>query len=125
MNTILMVGIGGFIGAVLRHLLQEAVKLWLPSAQFPTGTFIINVLGCLAIGILGYQAETSPSFPPHLRALTIVGVLGAFTTFSTFGNETFKLFSEGLNLYAMLNISGQVILGLLAVWAGRMLASAF
>ncbi len=124
MNTVLMVGIGGFIGAILRYLVYEGTKLLFPSAQFPIGTLLVNLAGCFAIGLLGYLAETSPAFPPQLRALAIVGMLGAFTTFSTFGNETFKLMADGSSPLAFINISAQVLLGLLAVWAGRGIAAA-
>lgn len=125
MKTLLIVGAGGFIGAILRYLMNQVVNAWFPSLTLPLGTLFVNVIGCFLIGALGYLAETNAGFSPQLQALMIIGVLGAFTTFSTFGNETFALFSEGFNLAAMVNISVQVILGLLAVWGGRSLAAAW
>jgi CrcB protein len=120
MSRILLIGCGGFLGSIARYLLsglaQERAGL-----AFPAGTLSVNVLGCLAIGALSEAAEMRAAFSPETRAFLVVGVLGGFTTFSAFGNETINMMREGDRTLAGLNILAQVILGLGAVWAGRAL----
>lgn len=121
MEKFLIVGMGGFAGSILRYwlggLAQGLARNWL----FPVGTLTVNLLGCLAIGILAELAESRNLFSPELRLLLLTGVLGGFTTFSTFGNESLSLLRDGQNLLAGLNIALSVGLGLAAVWLGRTL----
>ena len=114
---------GGFIGSVLRYLASGAVQQWLQNATFPFGTLAVNTLGCLVIGFLSQLADARGVFTPETRALVFVGVLGGFTTFSTFSNESINLFRDGENVYALINIGIQVVLGLGAVVLGRIAAS--
>ena len=113
----LVVGAGGFLGASARYLLGGVIYKWIP-ATFPWATFVINVTGCFGIGFLAVLAEEKMSLAPGGRLFLMVGVLGGYTTFSTFGLETIALVREGSLASAALNVAGQVVLGLLAVWAG-------
>jgi CrcB protein len=118
----LFVGTGGFIGAVLRYWLSGLIQQFSISTFFPIGTLVVNLLGCLLIGFLSELAEEHGVFTAESRALVFVGVLGGFTTFSTFSNETMNLLREGQNSFAFVNIAGHLILGIGAVWLGRTLA---
>ena len=88
---ILLVGAGGFVGSVLRYGLSGAVHRLLPFAAFPYGTLAVNVVGCLAIGLLAGWSEARQVIGPELRLFLFIGLLGGFTTFSTFGYETFEM----------------------------------
>lgn len=118
MRALLLVAIGSGIGGVLRFLL--ATRLQPPSALFPAGTLSVNLLGCLLIGALGAWFSRGPGTPWHTdaRTLLMTGVLGGFTTFSTFALETLTLLQAqrpGLALlYALLSNLG----GLLLAWLG-------
>ena len=123
MTKILLVGLGGGLGAIARYFLSAYVQHLTPTAPFPLGTLVVNVLGCLMIGLLAYLADLRNLFTPELRLLAFTGFLGGFTTFSTFGNETTLLLAEGKNGSALANVSLHIGLGLGAVWAGRTLAA--
>jgi CrcB protein len=79
----------------------------------------VNMIGCLLIGLLTYLVESRSMLSPELRYFLLIGLLGSFTTFSTFGNETLNLIRDGRIDLAMLNAGGQVFIGLLMVWFGR------
>ena len=118
---IFLVGLGGFIGSVFRFLLSGFVYRMVPFAEFPLGTLAVNVLGCLLIGVLNGVAETRQVLGPELRLFLMIGTLGGFTTFSTFGYETLALIRDAALLQAMGNVIAQVVFGLIAVWLGDML----
>lgn len=120
---ILLVGVGGFIGSVLRYLASTAAQSLAPDAALPIGTLTVNVTGCLLIGALSQLAEARELFTPDSRAFLLTGLLGGFTTFSAFGHETLKLIRGGQLAFAAGNIAAQVGLGLLAVWLGMFLAA--
>lgn len=122
MGRLLLVGAGGFLGSILRYLASGWVQRWLQTASFPFGTLAVNVLGCLVIGFLSQLADARGVFTPETRALVFVGVLGGFTTFSTFSNETFNLLRDNEVIPALANLSAHIVLGLGAVWLGRALA---
>lgn len=124
MLRVLLVGAGGFFGSVLRHLASGAAQSLSRSAAFPWGTFAVNLAGCLAIGFLGHLAETRGLLGDLGRAFVFAGILGGFTTFSAFGNETFQLLREGERWLAAGNAAGQLVLGVAGVWVGRTLAYA-
>ena len=116
---ILLIGSGGFTGAILRYLMSGLVhRIFSGGSVFPTGTFFVNVLGCLLIGILSGLTDTRQLFSPEIRLLVFIGLLGGFTTFSTFGIESLYLLQERQFVYFGLNVIGQVLFGLLAVWIG-------
>ncbi len=114
----LVVFIGAGIGGVLRYAMSPAVQRACNEWAFPIGTFSVNMLGCLLIGILGQLAESKGLFQGEMRLFLFVGVLGGYTTFSSFGYETFQLLRDGQILYAIANAVMQVFLGLVCVWIG-------
>jgi fluoride exporter len=119
---ILLVGIGGFLGSILRYLLGGYAQQLSRSVSFPYGTLAVNLLGCFVIGLLAELAEARGVFSDESRAFLFAGLLGGFTTFSAFGNETVNLLGDGAALPALANVAAHVILGLAAVWLGRTLA---
>ena len=120
MERTLLVGCGGFLGAVARHLAVVLAQRLLP-AGFPYGTFLVNVSGCFAIGVLAALADERAAFGPQARLFLVAGVLGGYTTFSSFGWEGLALLRDGALARALVYIGGQVVLGLAAVWAGMAL----
>ena len=124
MQNVLLVGLGGFVGSAGRYLVSGWVQNLIAKPLLPFGTLAVNVLGCLLIGLLGGLAEVREIMHPNARMFVMVGMLGGFTTFSTFGYETFALGRDGQSLMALANIGSQVILGLAAVWAGYAMARA-
>lgn len=118
------IGIGGFAGAVLRYLAAGWVQRASGSVSFPYGTLAVNVIGCLLIGGLSYLADARGLLQAEVRMFLFVGVLGGFTTFSTFGYETMNLLRDGEMFVALMNVFANVVLCLLAVWAGRATALA-
>jgi CrcB protein len=121
MDKVLLVGLGGFLGSVLRYLVSGWVQDWTGRDSFPVGTLAVNVVGCLVIGLLSQLAEARGAFSAEYRALVFVGILGGFTTFSSFGNETLNLWRDGQGSLALVNVAAQLVLGLGAVWLGRVL----
>ena len=122
MDKALLVGVGGFIGSILRYLLAGAVQSAVIGSTLPYGTLVVNVTGCFAIGLVSQMVEVQGALAPGARAFLVVGVLGGYTTFSAFGNETVNLIRDGQHLAAGMNVSGQLVLALCAVWLGRFTA---
>lgn len=122
MDRVLLVGLGGFVGAVLRYVLGGLVHRYLDAARFPYGTLTVNLLGCLAIGFLAGMADACGAFTPESRVFVFIGMIGAFTTFSTFSYETMSFLRDGQTLAAVVNVALHVLLGLAAVWAGDALS---
>jgi CrcB protein len=122
MLQVLLVGAGGFIGAILRYALGGWVHDMLNNASFPYGTLVVNAVGCLLIGFLSGLAESRSVIGPEARLFIFIGILGGFTTFSSFAYETFSLARDAQNLAAIVNVFAQVILGLIGVWFGNVLA---
>lgn len=117
MNNILLVALGGSIGAVFRYLLS-IFMLQLFGSAFPFGTLLVNIIGSFAMGLiyaLGQVSEVSP----EIKALVGVGLLGALTTFSTFSNETLLLIQSGDWLKAFFNIALNLCLCLFMVYLGQ------
>ncbi len=118
-----IIGAGGFVGAVMRFLVSSWVQTRSGSILFPFGTMAVNMIGCLIIGFLTYLVETRSLFSMETRSFVLIGFLGAFTTFSTFGNETLGLIRDSRLDFAAFNAGFQVIVGVAMVWLGRILAS--
>ena len=112
------VGIGGCLGSIARYVLAEYVQ-GKAGGIFPFGTLAVNVAGCFVIGGLTALFEGTLLPTPEARAFLIAGVLGGFTTFSAFGNETLLLLREAGAGQALANVAAQLALGLGAVWLGR------
>jgi CrcB protein len=121
-KQIFFVALGGAIGALARWGLAAAIQR--PGLAFPLGTLVINVLGCLAIGVVMALVEERASISPETRLFLAVGILGSFTTFSTFGFETIALLRDREHLLAFLSVAGNLGIGLAAVVAGRALVRA-
>lgn len=121
---LLIVMCGGAIGAGLRYLSTIGFTRLL-GKDFPYGTLFVNVSGSLLIGLLSGLFMSKGNLNEEWRLLLVTGVLGAFTTFSAFSLETFTLFDQGDIARALLNVFFNVILCLVAVWAGMMIARQF
>ena len=117
-----LVALGGAIGSSLRFLLGGAVQGLFPQAAFPWGTLFVSVAGCFALGVLAQLAEGRGFLGPDARVFLLIGVLGGFTTFSAFAHETVNSLRDGVPVLALVNVAASVVLGLGAVWAGRVLA---
>jgi len=118
MRSLWLVAVGGALGAVARAVLSTAIRSRWPST-LPSGTIVVNLAGCLILGLLMGFLESRPHLPPTWRAFGAVGVLGAFTTFSTFEYETLGLLQQGEVPAALANVGLSVILGLAAVYLGH------
>jgi CrcB protein len=116
---LLLVALGGALGSVLRYLAQASIYAWFPN-PFPLGTLAVNLVGSLLIGFLGAAFEAFPShaFAIPLRHLLLVGVLGGFTTFSSFSLENLNLLRAGEWRMALLYMGASNVLGLLLALAG-------
>lgn len=121
-ESVVFVALGGALGSVLRYLLSMWAQTISRSIDFPYGTLAVNLLGCFVIGFLAQLAESRGVFAPESRAFVFVGILGGFTTFSSFGNETMNLLRDGETFNALANIGANVIFGLILVWVGRTVA---
>ena len=121
-NTVIFVALGGAFGSVLRYLLGTWTQILSNSIDFPYGTLAVNLIGCFVIGFLSHLAESRGAFTPESRAFLFIGILGGFTTFSSFGNETMNLLRDGESFNALANVGANVIFGLMLVWLGRTIA---
>lgn len=121
MRRVLIVALGGALGAVVRYGLASLVAARVATA-FPLGTWVINISGSFIIGIFLTIAGARELLHPDWRLLVAVGFLGAYTTFSTFEYETLHLLQSGRPGLAGLYVASSVTTGLLAVWAGAALA---
>jgi fluoride exporter len=117
--TWIAIAVGGAIGSVARHGVNQVIHARWLTARFPIGTVAVNLIGCLVIGLLaGLLASERITLRGHWREFVFVGLLGGFTTFSTFGLDTFMLTRTHSAGQAALNVGLQVIGGLGAVWVG-------
>jgi fluoride exporter len=121
--TYLLVAAGGALGATARYLMAGLVHR-IASPYFPWGTFVVNVTGCFVFGVVASAGEIFGVVGPLTRAFMLVGVLGGYTTFSSFTFETAGLVQGHELAAAVGNVVGQVVLGLLAFWAGAALVQA-
>jgi fluoride exporter len=120
----LFVAVGGAIGSVARYWLTEfAAKLW--GADFPWGTIVANVTGSLLIGVIAALPVPGPRDPlgPLGRQFLMIGIMGGYTTFSSFSLQTLTMLQHGHLAKAAVNVVGSVVLCLIAVWAGYMLVA--
>lgn len=117
-----MVGAGGFVGSVGRYLVSGWVHRLLPYSAFPWGTLAVNVSGCFLIGLFSGLADSRQLWGPELRLFVMLGVLGGFTTFSSFAYETAALARDADLARALANVALQVALGLCAAWLAYAIA---
>ncbi len=125
MNTYLLVGIGGALGAMARYWAGAAIGSL--SNGFPTSTFLINIIGSIAMGLLvGFLARTTPQYQNEIRLFVAVGVFGGFTTFSSFSLDAITLIERGDYLLAAFYIVGSVLFAvaglMMGLWAMRVTA---
>lgn len=117
MKLLVFVFLGGGIGSVLRYLLTIGIQRPSESA-FPWATFLINILGCILIGVF-YALSARLQFNQETRLLLTVGICGGFTTFSTFSNESLQLLRSGSYLLFFLYVMGSILLGIAGVLLGN------
>jgi len=123
LTNLLLIGSAGFIGAILRYSLSGLVHGYIPASSFPYGTLAVNLVGCFLIGsVIGFF-ETRQIFNPELRLFLLIGLLGSFTTFSTFSYETFAMLHDGENIRALINIGSNIVVGITLVWLGYTITS--
>ena len=115
--NLLAIAIGGACGSVARYLLSTAV-LRVTGTLFPLGTFVVNVVGCLAFGAIAGATSQRVQMSATLRLFLLTGILGGFTTFSSYAFESFALVRDGQFVWAAVNIVGQVVAGLAGMWVG-------
>ena len=125
MKSIMLVGLGGFIGSVARYKLGGLVLHLAAQERFPYSTFAVNILGCLVIGLLAGLTERYELFGSGTGLFLFTGLLGGFTTFSAFGLDAMLLVRRGELLVAALYAGASVILGITAVWLGLKFISVF
>ena len=120
MYTLLLVGLGGFIGATLRYILGG----WIQSSfvNFPVGTLVINTTGSFFIGLIMYLSEYQGMFSDETRIFLTIGILGGFTTLSTFGYESFRLLEDSKLSLMAINVVSTVLFSIMAVYLGKIVA---
>ena len=123
MKMILAIAAGGAIGAVARYIAAAQIGHWLGTG-FPWGILLVNIVGSFLMGVLVEAMTIAWSPPPELRALLTVGVLGAFTTFSTFALDVVSVLERGQVLLAAIYIGASVALAVLALFGGMVLMRA-
>ena len=123
MKPWLLVGFGGFFGAVGRYLFSGIVQTRFN--EFPAGTLAVNFLGSFLLGLSMYGAEFRGYLTQDTRIFLTIGILGAFTTMSTFQYESFKLLENGQNWLVILNLVANVFLGFFAIYLGRLIILLF
>lgn len=116
MRQTLLVGLGGFLGSILRYKLGGVILQHSQSWRFPLSTFVVNVLGCLTLGVLAGLAERRDVFSADARLFLFTGLLGGFTTFSAFSYEGVQLLRRGEPTIAFLYAILSVVVGLGVVW---------
>ena len=123
MQKVFLIGMAGFVGTLARYGLSGIIARRF-GETFPAGTLVVNLIGCFLAGVLFYLMQERFLMNQTMRTVVMIGFLGGFTTFSSFGLQTFTLLRDGELWFAALNIVGSNLLGLLMVLAGYTLAKA-
>ncbi len=116
----LLVGVGGFIGAILRYLISGWIQNGI--AKFPLGTLVVNFIGSFILSLVMYLSEYKGFFGEETRVLLTIGLLGAFTTMSTFSYESFRLLEQEEIFFLGLNVIATIMLTFFAVYMGKTVA---
>ncbi|MEN3329244.1 MAG: fluoride exporter [Acidobacteriota bacterium] len=124
MQKTIFVGVAGLVGTLFRYWFAGVVARR-SGETFPWGTMSVNLVGCFLAGVVFYLAEERLMLSPTLRTIILVGLLGGFTTFSSYGLQTFTLLRDGEFGLATLNVAVSNVLGLLLVWAGYSVLKGF
>src|SRR5436190_7887027 len=119
-----MIALGGAVGAIARYQVAAMIQARIP-VGFPWGTFVVNITGCLVMGVAMTLLTERLVVNPNWRFLIPIGFIGAYTTFSTFEFETFRAITEGSWLIGLGNIAASVLAGYAALWGGVIVARAF
>ncbi len=123
LRTLLIVGSGGFIGSVMRYLVQQFVEKG-ATTTFPWGTFVANVAGSFIIGVVFALAEKGNLMNSELRLFFAVGICGGFTTFSSFAYNNFTMLKEHSFGQLLWNVGGSLFFGILAIYIGVLVVKA-
>ena len=118
------VGVGGFTGAIARYVIDGVVADLTQASAFPWGTLVVNLSGAFLLGVLTTVIVDRAALPAELRGPVLIGFIGAYTTFSTFMLESWRLVEAGSYGLAVVNLAGSVGLGLAAVFAGLVIGRA-
>jgi CrcB protein len=118
MKHLLLVAMGGAVGAMARYKLGGVILHHTTHWKFPLSTFAVNVSGCLAAGLLAGLVVKHDFFSPEVRLLLFTGLLGGYTTFSAFGLETVYLLQRSELYLAIVNVGGSALAGILVLWFG-------
>jgi len=124
MQKTIMIALAGLVGTLLRYWLAGFVARQY-GETFPWGTMAVNLLGCLVTGAVFFLAEERFQISPTVRTVILIGLLGGFTTFSSYGLQTFTLLRDGEFGLAILNVAMSNVLGLSMVWLGYVLGRVF
>ena len=117
---VIYIGLGGFIGAVSRYLVSKYLANLIPS--FPMGTLSVNIIGSFILGFIIYSVSLGRNISPDMRDFITIGILGGFTTMSTFAYESFRLFELNQIMLFTLNMVLNLVLCIAAIYAGKELA---
>jgi CrcB protein len=117
MGPLILIGIGGFTGAVARYVVDARLTAW-SGGSLPWGTFAVNMSGTVVLGLLFALVVERAALPADLRGPLMIGFLGSYTTFSTLALESWRMIEDGAWLYATANLAGTVLIGVVAVIAG-------
>jgi len=121
MSKLFLIGLAGFVGTLGRYWMSGVIARRY-GETFPTGTLVVNLVGCFLAGLLFYLLEERFLVNQTARTVVLIGFLGGFTTFSSFGLQTFTLLQDREFAFAILNLTASNVVGLLLVWAGYTLA---
>jgi len=119
MKLVFAIGLGSFLGGIFRYQLSSFIQVK-STTVFPLGTLIVNIIGCFLIGIV-FGLFDKGQLSHEWRLFLATGLLGGFTTFSAFSNETFMLFRDGHSIYALVYVLASVLLGLLATYVAYLI----